>query len=47
MKKTLTGNTRVLSLFYNLLSIKQLGNPQQNSAPKNMIKACKMNEINV
>lgn len=34
MKKTLTRNTRVLSLFYNLLSIKQLGNLQQNSAPK-------------
>ena len=47
MKKTLTGNTRVLSLFYNFLFIKQLGNLQQNSAPKNMIKACKMNEINV
>ena len=47
MKKTLTRNTRVLSLFYNLLSIKQLDNLQQNSAQKNMIKACKMNEINV
>lgn len=47
MKKTLTRNTRVLSLFYNLLSIKQLGNMQQNSTQKNMIKACKMNEINV
>lgn len=47
MKKTLIGNTRVLSLFYNLLSIKQLGNLQQNSTQKNMIKACKMNEINV
>ncbi len=47
MKKTLTRNTRVLSLFYNFLSIKQLGNLQQNSAQKNMIKAGKMNEINV
>lgn len=47
MKKTLTGNTRVLSLLYNFLSIKQLDNLQQNSAQKNMIKACKMNEINV
>ena len=47
MKKTLTRNTRVLSLFYNFLSIKQLGNMQQNSTQKNMIKACKMNEINV
>ena len=34
MKKTLTGNTRVLILFYNFLSIKQLGNMQQNSAQK-------------
>ena len=47
MKKTLTRNTRVLSLLYNFLFIKQLGNLQQNSSPKNMIKACKMNEINV
>ena len=47
MKKTLTGNTRVLRLCYYLLSIKQLGDLQQNSAQKNMIKACKMNEINV
>lgn len=47
IKKTLTRNTRVLSLFYNFLSIKQLGNMQQNSTQKNMIKACKMNEINV
>ena len=34
MKKTLTRNTRVLSLFYNFLFIKQLGNLQQNSAQK-------------
>lgn len=47
MKKALTRNTRVLSLFYNFLFIKQLGNLQQNSTQKNMIKACKMNEINV
>lgn len=47
MKKTLARNTRVLSLFYNFLFIKQLGNMQQNSTQKNMIKACKMNEINV
>lgn len=47
IEKTLTRNTRVLSLFYNFLSIKQLGNMQQNSTQKNMIKACKMNEINV
>ena len=47
MKKTLTRNTRVLSLFYKFLSIKKLGNMQQNSTQKNMIKACKMNEINV
>lgn len=47
MKKTLTRNTRVLSLLYNFLFIKQLDNLQQNSAQKNMIKACKMNEINV
>lgn len=39
IKKTLTQNTRVLSLFYNFLSIKQLGNMQQNSTQKNMIKA--------
>ena len=47
MKKTLTRNARVLSLFYNFLFIKQLGNLQQNSTQKNMIKAYKMNEINV
>lgn len=47
IKKTLTRNTRVLSLFYIFLFIKQLGNMQQNPTQKNMIKACKMNEINV
>lgn len=46
MRKNLVPNTQVLSLFRNSLSINQLGNIQQKSTQKNMIKTCKMTEIN-